>query len=227
MLEAHQFAGLSREGSSMTPPPTETRARKAKARKFYLMGPDFGTGSRVGWEMENLQMLLEGRRVLGPPRGSRGIAEFPEPPRLLIDRSIGRAPRDVEQYHEYWLVSDRLKESLAEIDPEGVVFVRCDVFNRDGTKGPIYWLTDVVRVLDAVDEDASRVRIKYYPEDNNRKVYSLLGGANLVFKERDVGTAHIFRMRYSEPYVICRQELRDACKKAGLKGISFKDAANC
>ncbi|HEY7300225.1 MAG TPA: DUF1629 domain-containing protein [Xanthobacteraceae bacterium] len=95
----------------------------------------------------------------------------------------------------------------------------------DGTKGPVYWLCDVLRVLDAVDEAVSRVRIKYDPVDK-RKIYSLMGGANLTFKEDVVGASHIFRMAHLKPAIICDQQLKDACKAASLKGIMFKDAAN-
>jgi len=73
-----------------------------------------------------------------------------------------------------------------------------------------------------VDEEKSRVTIKYHQD--NWKIYSLLGGASLIFKEEIVGTAHIFRMRYLEPQIICDQTFKDVCKEAGLKGVAFQDA---
>ena len=211
----------------MTIPPPEKRARKVKARKFYLMRPDIIRGGRAGFEVQNLAALLDGRRVLGPPIGKREFANFDEPPRVLIDRSLGRALRDLETCHEYWLVSDQLKVMLEAVDRDGVAFVRCDVRNRDGGEGPVYWLCDVLRVLDAVDEGASRVKVEQDTYQGQPwKGYSLLGGANLIFREDVVGSAHIFRMRYLEAQIICDEKLKDACKKSGLRGITFRDAAN-
>ena len=112
-VEVHQIAGSSGGGPDMTSTPTEKGARKANARKFYIMDPDPRVRSVGGFEIENLRLLLDGRRVLGPPPSQRGFANSPEPPRLLIDRALGRAPLDLEQYHQYWLVSDRMKNILA------------------------------------------------------------------------------------------------------------------
>jgi Immunity protein family (Imm11) len=211
----------------MTTAPTKRRTRKAKARKFHLMSPDFTKGGRAGFEVQNLAALLDGRRVLGPPIGKRGFGNFDEAAKVLVDKSLGRALRDLELYHEYWLVSDKLKTALEAVDPDGVVFVKCDVWNCDGTAGPVYWLCDVVRVLDAVDEGSSRVKVENRTYQGQPwKGYSLLGGASLIFREDVVGSAHIFRMRYLTPQVICDQDVGDACKRLGLRSIRFQDAAN-
>src|SRR5262249_18496469 len=148
---------------------------------------------------------------------------YSEPPRVLIDRKLGRPLRDLELCNEYWLVSDKLKIVLETADPKGSAFVRCDTHLRGGEPGPSYWLCDVVRVLDAVDEEESQLKI--YDEEYH-KSYSLSGGARLIFKEETVGSAHIFRMAYFRPAVICDQFLKDACMAARLKGPTFKDAAN-
>jgi hypothetical protein len=200
------------------------RVPKPKARKFYKMGPDFTRGGAPGYVIENKSTLLMGRRVLGPEPGQQGFPNYPEPPRVLFDKKLGRPPRDLELCSEYWLISDRMKTVLEAVDPAGVAFVRCEVRLRGGELGPLYWLCDVVRILDAVDEMASRLRIY---DKQGRKTYSLVGGASLVFKEDVVGPAHVFRMAYMEPAVICDQLLKDSCKAAGLKGITFSDAANC
>ena len=84
------------------------------------------------------------------------------------------------------------------------------------------WLCDVLRVLDAVDEVASRLQIKYLPQ-YNAKTYQLAGGADLVFREDVIGSAHIFRLAHLKPAVFCDHQIKDACKAAGLKGVSFKE----
>ncbi|MFB6451759.1 imm11 family protein [Bradyrhizobium tunisiense] len=170
--------------------------------------------------MENLAVLAGGRQVLIPPPG-RGFVPYPETPRLVIDKSLGRAPADWELFHDYRLVSDRMKSLLEELDLEGVRFVRCETRYRDGRAAPTYWLCDVVRVLDAVDEAKSVLEIEY--PTPGRKVYNLRGRSSLVFKEDSVGAAHIFRLLFY-PTIICDQVTKDACKEAGMKGIGFTDA---
>jgi len=199
--------------------PPERRRGKAKARRFYVVGlARFQTAP--GWEMENLAVLAGGRQVLIPPPG-RGFVPFPEPPRLVIDKSLGRAPTDWELFHDYHLVSDRMKSLLEALDMEGVRFVRCETRYRDGRAAPTYWLCDVVRVLDAVDEAKSVLEIEY--PTPGRKVYNLRGRSSLVFKEDSVGAAHIFRLLFY-PTIVCDQVAKDACKEAGMRGIGFTDA---
>ena len=94
--------------------------------------------------------------------------------------------------------------------------------------GPKFWLCDVVRVLDALDESQSRLRIGIRDDirflDHGRKYYEFLAfGGKLVFREIAIGNAHIFRMAHKELTYICDQEFKDACKSAGLKRIRFKD----
>nr|WP_236840905.1 DUF1629 domain-containing protein [Bradyrhizobium sp. CCGE-LA001] len=145
---------------------------------------------------------------------------FPEPPRLVIDKSLGRDPRDWEMFQDYWLVSDRMKILLETLDSEGARFVRCESRYRDNRVAPTYWLCDIVRVLDAVDEANSVLKIEYPTPD--WKVYKL-HGSSLVFKEEIVGAAHIFRLCFY-PRIVCDQAFKDACKESAVKGIAFTDA---
>src|SRR5262249_52350149 len=101
-------------------------------------------------------------------------------------------------------------------------FVKCDTHFADGAPGPCYWLCDVLRVVDAVDEKKSRLKIY---EDQEGKAYSLTGSATIAFKDDVVGLARVFRPSHYEVAVFCDQQLKEACKAAGLKGISFRNAA--
>jgi hypothetical protein len=197
-----------------------TRARKPKARKFYKMEQDFRASSAPGYRIENETRLLFGRRILGPGPEQRGFPIYPEAPRILFDKKLGRPVRDLEQCSDYWLISDRMKAVLEATDAEGFAFVKCEVRLRDGEPGPDYWLCDVVRVLDAVDEMASRLKIY---DEAGEKTYSLRGGANLVFKEDVVGSAHVFRMAHLEAAVICDEQIKDACRAAHLRGVALID----
>jgi hypothetical protein len=217
---------LNQRGLDMAANPADPsalkRGRQPKARKFYEMDQDLRVRGGPGYILENESVLLQGQRLLSPPPGQRGFPELPEPPRFLFDKKLGHFPRDLEWCHSYWLISDRMKAVLEIVDPEGFAFLRCEVRLSDGEPGPVSWLCDVLRILDAVDEAASRVKIEYLPQ-YNAKVYQLAGGANLVFREDVVGTAHIFRLAHLRRAVFCDQQIKDACKVAGLRGVSFKE----
>ena len=116
------------------------------------------------------------------------------------------------------------------VDPNGFVFAPCTVRVRKGTwDGPPYWLCQVVRVLDALDEGRSRSNIGI--DDDRRKLtfgrkyHEFFGRRELVFREDLIGDAHIFRMAHDDSCEICDDDLKNACKSAGLK-IYFTDVLN-
>jgi hypothetical protein len=45
-----------------------------------------------------------------------------------------------------------------------------------------------------------------------------------MFKDDAAGPHHAFRMMFFDPNVICDEELRLACKAAGLTGVRFTDS---
>ncbi len=138
---------------------------------------------------------------------------------------LGDLPRDFENLFGIWIVSEALKRVFESVDPEGFTFVACDFTLADGTTGPQYYFCGVLRTLDALDEDASRLKIKV-GDYLNGKFYKFSGGANLVFRKEVVGSAHVFRTPFSET-VFCDRVLHDALKAADLKGIALRDAADC
>ena len=158
------------------------------------------------------------------PRGERRFPPLSEPLRILIDRSLGRAPVDWELFHDFWLVSDRMKEVLETIDREGVAFLDCETRTLGRKLAPVYWLCDVVRVLDVIDEERSRLQI--LDDGTKYRRYDILKSPNFVFREEAVGSAHIFRPRFLQSRIICDQTMKDACRAAGLRGIGFRDAAD-
>jgi hypothetical protein len=191
--------------------------RAPKKRKFYIV--THSTVSRAsGFELLNERTLLP---FLEPPPGRRGFRDYPEAPVFLCDARVGRTNRDFEEYCGYWFISDRMKEVLERFDSAAFAFLKCKVQLPDGTEGSLRWLCDVVHVLDALDEEKSRIAIS--TASDGSKFYSFFGGENLVFKEDAVGPHHIFRMKYRESKVICDGEMRSVCKAAELVGISFVD----
>jgi hypothetical protein len=112
-----------------------------------------------------------------------------------------------------------MKSVLTEVDPEAFAFLQCDVRSPDGKECPVRWLCDVIRVLDALDEEKSKIDIGV--ADDGSKVYRFFTyGERLTFKESIVGNSHVFWMKYRSS-IICDEEFRRACKSAGVKGISF------
>jgi hypothetical protein len=172
--------------------------------------------------MENIAVLGGGRVLLSPP-GTRCFPQFSEPPRLLIDKSLGRAPVDWEVFHDFWLVSDRMKEVLESLDREGVAFLKCETRSLRGNAAPVYWLCDIVRELDAVDEEKSHLEI--LDDGTEYRRYDALAISSFAFREDIIGSAHIFRLRFLSSSIICDQATKDACKAAGLRGISFEDTS--
>lgn len=195
---------------------------RARKRRFYQIGPDLNVGRGRGFWIEDESVL--------PPYKVRRLPASTPPVPYVFDKSKGSLPRDLQLCYGWWLISDRTKAVFERADPEAFVFVPCDVRVPKGSySGPNYWLCDVARVLDALDEAQSHLVIGIRNDirmlDHGRKYYQFDPGYKLVFRESVIGNAHIFRMAYKNLTVICDQELKDACKSAGLKGIWFSDAS--
>src|SRR5262245_24512987 len=127
--------------------------RTLKRRKFYIISYSL-RHKLADFEVENLDVLLAATQGLFPPEwgyaslhpvpGQRGFPVYSENPRVVIGkRGTGPPPSDIELYHSYWLVSDRLKSALETVDPSAFAFQACDVKLRDGSPGPVHWLCDV------------------------------------------------------------------------------------
>jgi hypothetical protein len=136
---------------------------------------------------------------------------------VIGKRRKGPPPSDIELFHSYWLISDRLKLLFEHVDPPAFAFQACDVTLRDGSTGPLNWLCDVVRVVEAFGEPTLQEL-----RTNRFKFPDLKNARALVFNETVIGDSHIFRTPYWDA-VFCDQSLKDACKAAGIKGARFVD----
>src|SRR5262249_49059566 len=197
--------------------------RGAVRRKFYQVR--HGRGRAGGFELLNGDRLFPALRVPAENRShflrpNVPLQNFPEAPIFLSDAKLGPIARDFEYPVGYWFISEKMKSVLQAVDPEAFAFLQCHVRSRDGQERPTRWLCNVVRILDALDEERSKVRIGV--ASNGNKFYNLLGVPKLVFKEAIVGCCHIFKMKYSPETIICDQEMREACKSAKITGISFE-----
>lgn len=194
--------------------------RGENSRKYYAMVATYG---KRGIVMENGEFLSRGRSVFSTWEGARGFSHaYPEPPRFRHEKRKGGPPRDFNTFSGFWLVSGRMKGVLEVIDSDAFEFVRCDFHAFDGMISPDFWLCDVVRVMDALDESASDVQIIVR---DGRKIYNLMGSVCLIFRSDIVGNARVFRMEYSQDSIFCDEFMRTACKQAGVTGVQFEPAA--
>lgn len=209
---------------SETPIPVAT-GNAFEAGAFFVIQPSFLGGGRIpGLEIANEDRLrLPGTYIIEHPNGDAG--QYPERPHLVHVPKLGGLPRDFEQLGSMWIVSEALKRVFESVDPEGFAFAACDFTLADGTPGPQYYFCGVLRTLDALDEGASRLRIKV-GDYVNGKLYKIAGGANLVFRKDVVGAAHIFRTPFTD-VVFCDRVLFDAVNKADVEGVDLTDAAHC
>lgn len=114
---------------------------------------------RVTGVFENEDALLATPRLILLPKAG-GFPPLRETPRLVYRERQGVPPQDLEGgLSGYWLVSEHLRQVMEEIDPDAFVFADTDYRLEDGSKGLTYFLWDVVRTLDALDEEASQLDI--------------------------------------------------------------------
>lgn len=158
---------------------------------------------------------------LGTPFSALGTSlrphvfpSFSERPRFLIDLGKGRAPRHLEMKGSLWLVSDRFKMVAETFDPGGLIFSEVELVFSDGTPSPKYWLCDVIRVLEVVDEEKSDFKKIYYDETD--WTYSFAGG-HLVIDKKSAGSAKVFRVAHMDIICVCTSEFKVALEQQGIR----------
>lgn len=72
-----------------------------------------------------------------------------------------------------------------------------------------------------------RIKLDHnYQTGEDEKLYSLVGGASLVFKQDVVGDAHIFRQAHMGAPPICDRAMFDALSAANFSGVRLRDVAD-
>ncbi|CAE6819449.1 imm11 family protein [Xanthomonas arboricola pv. corylina] len=207
---------------------TQNKPRKGE---FYLLRPDMRGGGRgPGVKLEN-EDAVPFSIAYSLPGEDAGLAALTEVPRLRHDSRIGDMPNDLESgLKDYWLISEPLKLIFEAVDPEGFAFALCDFRLEDGTPGAPHYLCEVVRIIDAIDEEASTVKV--LTGYRNGKHYSVAGGADFAFRKDMVGDAHVFRTPYTSD-AFCDRLLRDTLIAQGFgksprtRGVWLIDAFGC
>ncbi len=209
-----------------------TMTNQPNKGEFFHLQPDVRRGGKGhGVVFENREALLTSPRLILRPKDG-GFPALREVPRLVYRPNEGVPPEDLEGgFSGYWLVSERLRQVMEAVDPEAFAFVETDYRLADGSQGPNVYLCDVVRTVDALDEDASQLDIKVSDEYEDGKYYSLAGGSRLAFKRDLLGAAHVFRLPFHGG-VFCDRVFKDAVKAAGIgaqgksDGLWFYDVVN-
>lgn len=204
-----------------------------KKGEFFELRPDArrrGKGHGVVFENES-SLKTPPSFLLRPDQG--GFPPLRETPRLVYYPSEGWPPEDLEAgMSGYWLVSGRLREVMAAVDPGAFAFRETDYRLADGAMGGPYFLCDVIRTIDALDEAASQLKIIVSDDYEEGKYYDLTGDARLAFKREAIVDAHVFRLPYYEG-VFCDHIFKNAVEGAGIvtartcNGLWFEDAVNC
>ncbi|MGH8037667.1 MAG: DUF1629 domain-containing protein [Stenotrophomonas sp.] len=208
------------------------RGNVPRAGEFFKLRPDVGRGGKGhGVVFENRQALLTPPRLILKPK-SGGFPTLREQPRLVYRPREGVPPEDLEGgMSGYWLISERLRQVMEAVDPDAFVFTETDYRLADGSKGPTYFLCDVVRTLDALDEEASTLHIEISDEFEKGKYYDLTGELRLAFRRDVLGSAHVFRLPFHGG-VFCDRVLKGAVAAAGIttakrsNGLWFYDVVN-
>ena len=210
-----------------------TTTNQPKAGEFFKLRPDVRRGGKGhGVVFENEKVLLTPPRLILRPEGG-GFPPLGETPRLVYHPREGVPPQDLEGgMSGYWLVSERLRQVMEAIDPDAFAFADADYRLPDGSKGPAYFLCDVVRTVDALDEDISQLTIEVSEEFEAGKYYDLTGDVRLAFKRDVLEAAHVFRLPFHGG-VFCDRVFKEAVEEAGIvtaggsSGLWFSDAVNC
>lgn len=208
-------------------------ANQPTAGEFFKLRPDASRGGKGhGVVFENEQSLLTPPRLILRPEAG-GFPSLVKMPRLVLHPELGDPPQDLEGgMSGYWLVSERLFQVMEQIDPDAFQFHAVDYRLADGSEGPAYRLCDVVRTLDALDEQSSKLKIIVSDEYENGKYYRLTGDVKLAFNRQVLGSAHVFRLPFHGG-VFCDRIFKDAVEAAGItspqhsNGLWFEDVVNC
>jgi len=199
-------------------------AHVANKQSFYLV-QNWARATPSGRKFLNMKDVCgeSGSTILSPPSiWDRGFRPYAVRPRFRISKRLGRQVCDIEHYLGYWFSSDTAKRVLDTVSPSDFVYLPVDVEVDPGCDPAVYWLCDIVTILDAVDEARSeRLRSRF--NDRGQKLHNTLY-ASTVFDERIVGDHNVFRLVTDPTEIVCTERFKEAYKAAGLKGLTFLPA---
>lgn len=144
------------------------------------------------------------------------------PPKLLTGKKYGRLPlKDFEPASgDFWLLSDPAKRLLEDVDPDAFVFCPVEIQTTGAERDPgKRWLCDIIRFLDAMDEESSAVRVTDYGGGN--RLVQIQNPKKTCFRRSTIGSAHIFRSVYNAYDCYCTSHFKEIVRNSGLSGLGF------
>ncbi|MGR6430238.1 imm11 family protein [Rhizobium sp. PAMB 3174] len=210
--------------------------RKEKPMAYYEFVHNFRLGGPAGWELVNRERLQVGKIGSGLnnwepwpdgylvlPRGPWLFPHYEEVPRFLIDKKLGRPPRDVEKMGAYLLISKAVKDVIDTVAPGSCEFIQCETVTKSGEPARETWLCSATTVfLSAVDREAS-TGLSWSVGPGGKPAFSPRAGTDQDVKihHEVIGLSHLFRLAEMASAFICDDVFKDACKQAGIKGALF------
>ncbi|MEN2787208.1 imm11 family protein [Sphingomonas qilianensis] len=200
-----------------------------KRPRFYLL--DMDLRAEPDFDFTNEDVALIEQRTAGThvvqvrDTGYEyhiGVPTLAAKPEIVVgSRTRGKRPLDLYRGNGMFL-SDRFKRLLDAIDPDAFEVAECLAFAPSGKPIDPYWWFDVVRVLDAVDEERSELsRLVDNPFSSKSAINEIL-----YFKLQDirmrpevVGSAHLFRLAPARSDIIVDQVVADAIRAEALFGV--------
>jgi hypothetical protein len=152
------------------------------------------------------------------PSSPLGVPKFSEPPQLILNRKLGKPLTDMEPFGSFWIVSANLKKVLQQFDVNAAEFAEFKVTHHGDAGAHKYWLCDIVRIIDALDEDASVFSVNIVTGGGQ---YYALHNSKLSFRPEIEKDVHVFRVQQNSAEIFCDEEFKMACSDAGVKGMSF------
>ena len=149
-------------------------------------------------------------------------------PQLVFKEPLGKLPFPdaIERGRGELILSDRAKVLFETLDRDAFEFVAAETTLHNGSAGPKYWLADVVRFLDALDEKSSKVHVekKIIPQTGRvqRRTYCKRGAE--VYRRESIGGAHVFRLLYLPSEIICDEDTAAAIRRQKLFGLDLVPA---
>lgn len=188
-------------------------------RRYYQLDVDMGLGGAPLRVWTNEKRLMEGFSP-DPDKPFRGLV-FSEPPKIAFDRRKQRGSlRDADTMMlGIWLVADRVKALFERIDPDGFAFARAEVdYSNFDAPGPEFWFCDIVRLLDCVDEEQSK--LTYYNNVPFKAYKSLI---DVKMRPEAVGLAHAFRLKKANLTQVVDDTIATSVKMEKIRGFRFVD----
>lgn len=190
---------------------------KMAERQYFQLKPDMSLAAKPWYVWVNEEEMRKG--VSTDRNLPFGGLHMDPPPKFYFDKKVApRKLRDAYIVHVgMWMVSERLRDLLKNIDSEAFVFSPVDIdYSNFDEPGPRFWLCDVVRFLDCVDERRSKIK---YQEGIPMKNYLRL--IDVTMDPEKIGEAHVFRLKYAVLKQIVDDVFVEYMVKEKIKGFSF------